>query len=246
MISKPASWIHVRSLAVIVIAFLAPLDAAAVAQVQALPFVRWLGPDQPAYKVAPDADYKSSGPIKGLGYQSTVTFTFTSAFTMTYLPLVMVSKDQISNGDFESGRDGSWTEYSSNSYPLIVQQLAPLVVPHSGSWAAWLGGVPNEVSSITQQVTLPAGNSTLTYYYWGASLDTTCGNDFGQVKVGSTLVDTINLCDSANTRAWVMRTLNLSAYAGQSVSLQFYAQTNGSLNSSLFIDDVALGDQTQP
>jgi hypothetical protein len=148
-----------------------------------------------------------------------------------------VSQNPIHNGDFESGRDGSWIEYSSNSYPLIVHPA----VAHSGSWAAWLGGVVNEVSSITQQVTVPAGNSTLTFYYWGASQETTCGNDVGQVKVGSTLVDTINLCVSANTGAWVKRTVNLSAYTGQSVSLQFYAQTNGSLNSNLFIDDVAFG-----
>jgi uncharacterized repeat protein (TIGR01451 family) len=37
-------------------AFLAHLDADAKAQVDALPFVRWVGPYQPAYKLAPDAN----------------------------------------------------------------------------------------------------------------------------------------------------------------------------------------------
>jgi serine protease AprX len=148
-------------------------------------------------------------------------------------------ENPIQNGDFENGPDGSWVESSSNGYDLIVDSFFPTpVLPH-GHWGVWLGGAPNEISSITQQVSVPVGSSTLSFWYWIGSQESVCGNDFGQVKVGSTVVETINLCQAASTSGWVQRSLDLSAYAGQSVSLQIRAETNGSLNSNLFIDDVA-------
>jgi uncharacterized repeat protein (TIGR01451 family) len=150
-------------------------------------------------------------------------------------------ENPIRNGDFENGRDGSWTEYSANNLTLIVKGFDPWplpVPPHSGSWLAWLGGYPNEISSITQQVTVPSASPTLSFWYWIASQDT-CGNDLGYVVVGSTVIETINLCQAENTGGWVKRTLDLSAYAGQSASLQIRGETNSSLNSNFFIDDVA-------
>ena len=150
----------------------------------------------------------------------------------------VASQDPIQNGDFENGPDGSWTEYSSNGYDLIVDSFSPLVYPHSGSWAVWLGGVSDEVSSITQQITVPSASSTLSFWYWIASWDDTCGNDFGQLRVGSTVIDTFDLCEVENTRGWVEHTADLSAYAGQSVSLQIRAETDSSQNSNFFIDDV--------
>jgi uncharacterized repeat protein (TIGR01451 family) len=41
-------------------AFLARLDAAARERVQAMPFVRWVGPFEPAYKLAADVDYEGA------------------------------------------------------------------------------------------------------------------------------------------------------------------------------------------
>jgi uncharacterized repeat protein (TIGR01451 family) len=152
-------------------------------------------------------------------------------------------QNPVQNGDFENGRDGSWTEYSSNGFTLIGKFFDPWaflpVLPHGGDWVVWLGGASDEISSITQQVTVPAGSSTLSLWYWAASQEDTCGNDFGQVKIGNTVVGTFDLCETGNTGQWAKRTLDLSAYAGQSVSLQIRAQTNGALNSNLFIDDVA-------
>ena len=38
--------------------------------------------------------------------------------------------------------------------------------------------------------------------------------------------------------------VNLGAYVGQAVTLQFRVETNGSLNSNLFIDDVSFTNAT--
>ena len=47
-----------------------------------------------------------------------------------------------------------------------------------------------------------------------------------------------------NTPDWAYRVVNLSAYAGRTVALQFRATTDGSLNSNLLIDDVAFNNAT--
>ena len=82
------------------------------------------------------------------------------------------------------------------------------------------------------------GYSALAYWHWIASEDL-CGYDFGGVLINSTVVDVYDLCSSTNTGGWVKHVVNLSAYAGQSVSLQIRAETDDSLNSNLFVDDVS-------
>jgi bacillopeptidase F (M6 metalloprotease family) len=67
-----------------------------------------------------------------------------------------------------------------------------------------------------------------------------CGFDFGGVLVNNTTVDQFDLCGAADTNGWVQRSVDLSAYAGQNVALQIRVETDSSLNSNLFIDDVAL------
>lgn len=163
-----------------------------------------------------------------------------------YLPVIL-SVPYISpvtpleNGDFEQGPDVGWTESSSNGYPLITGDFATTgVSAHSGSWAAWLGGLNDETSIISQQVTIQPGQTVLSYYYWIGSEDT-CGYDFGGVFVNGTAVVVYDLCDDTSTGGWVRGTHDLAAYAGQSILLEFIVETDDSLNSNLFIDDVALG-----
>jgi hypothetical protein len=100
----------------------------------------------------------------------------------------------ISNGDFENGQDGSWEEYSSNGYDLIVQGFDPTgVTPHSGEWGVWLGGAAYEVSTLSQTVTIPAGNPTLSYWIYLASQETFCGNDTGKITVNNISLESFNL-----------------------------------------------------
>jgi len=147
------------------------------------------------------------------------------------------STPTICNWNFEQGHT-CWTESSTHGWELIVISFPSGVTPHSGSWAAWLGGDYDDTSSIHQQVAIPAGSPNLVYWHWIASADV-CGFDYGRVVVNGTVVDVVNLCGSANTGGWVQHVVNLNAYAGQSVSLQIEAHTDASFNSNLFVDDVS-------
>jgi hypothetical protein len=181
------------------------------------------------------------GDRRGMGSFRFLQPKLSSAEGMTYLylPLVLQSPapSGVTNGNFESGSTG-WVEYSTHEWDLIVTSFPPGVTPHNGSWAVWLGGDHNDISYIQQQVTVPPGSPYLAYWHWIASADS-CGHDLGGVVINGSVVDVYDLCESTSTGAWVQHVVNLSAYAGQSVSLQIRAETNASLNSNLFIDDVA-------
>jgi hypothetical protein len=159
---------------------------------------------------------------------------------LVYLPIILKPLPPLTplvNGNFESGHTG-WSEYSTHGWSTIVTSFPGSVTPHGGSWAAWLGGEYDDISYIQQQVGVPASGYYLAYWHWIASADA-CGYDLGGVLVNGSVVDVYNLCQSANTGGWVKHVVNLSAYAGQSVALQIRVETDSSLNSNLFVDDVA-------
>jgi hypothetical protein len=146
----------------------------------------------------------------------------------------------ITNGDFEDGAIG-WTEYSTHGWDLIVRDFPSGVTARGGSWAAWLGGDHNDISFIQQQVTVPPSSPRFTYWHWIASGDL-CILDVdvaGVIVNGAQVVDRYDLCQSQSTEGWIEHTVNLSAYAGQSISLQIRVETDSSFNSNLFVDDVS-------
>ncbi len=144
----------------------------------------------------------------------------------------------IVNPGFESGPTG-WTEFSSHGWALILNSGFPTgVAPHGGSWAVWLGGEYDDVSYIQQSVTVPSATPYLSYWHWIASADV-CGYDFGFVQVNGVTIHDYDLCDSTSTGGWVRHSVNLGAYSGQTVAIRIGATTDGSLNSNLFVDDVA-------
>ncbi len=156
-----------------------------------------------------------------------------------YLPLVMKQfGGGLVNVGFESGNTG-WTVYSSNARTVIRTSFVGSVTPHTGSWAAWLGGADDELTTLGQlNLSVSSSAPYLTYWRWIASADY-CGYDYGYVTVNLTNVETFDLCDDYDTDGWVKQVLDLSAFAGQAVSLTFQADLDDSLNSNLFIDDVA-------
>jgi len=156
-----------------------------------------------------------------------------------FLPLSISVPPTLTNGNFEAGRGVGWQEYSSNNFALVTDDFSDSeLVPHSGAWLAWLGGVYNETSILSQSVTVPAATPILSYYHVIQSADA-CGNDRFVVRVGGQAVVTTDLCRSTQTGGWARRTINLSSRAGQAVLLEFVVTTNGEKNSNLFIDDVS-------
>ena len=200
-----------------------------------------------AVKAAVDAT-QMNGPICGTGGATptpsgpTPTRTVTRTPTRTPTPggptptptrtPTPVPSSGLINGDFESGRNVGWTEYSSLNYQIVTAGYGM-----NNSWGAWLGGVHNETAEISQRYTVPTAGGTLYYRYRITSSDL-CGYDYGYVRVNNSTRRTYQLCTSNVTNGFAQGSISLSAYAGQTVTLKFRSVTDGALSSSFFIDNV--------
>jgi hypothetical protein len=161
----------------------------------------------------------------------------------------LVVTTPLPDGDFESG-PGTWTELSNHDlgiYPLVVttNDLPQGITPHDGTHAAWFGGFDDDDSSLQQSVTVPAILPKLGAWYWVSSGEVVCGFDVLTVRVNDTVVDTVNLCGANNTGGWTLRTVDLAAYAGQTVTLRVRVVTDSSVNSNLFADTFFFESQTE-
>lgn len=154
-------------------------------------------------------------------------------------PLSPGATDEIANGDFENGQDGSWEEYSFQGYDIILHKDSLPTLPLTGDWAAWLGGADSEVSYIQQVVTLPAEVTWLRFWYWIGSEDA-CGYDYAWVRINDTDLESLDLCVLTNTGDWMQESIDLRAYAGTTVTLKFYVETDDSLISNYLVDHVEL------
>lgn len=161
---------------------------------------------------------------------------------LIYLPAVIHQEVlPLRNGDFEAGTT-VWQESSSKSLRLILRRdELEGMEPHSGEWAAWLGGQVAESSILSQQLTVPLDQTTLTY--WRAvAVPANCGRDVATVLITNPVINDIeqfNLCNARGPE-WTRHTKDLSTYAGATVTLEFRVDTAGNTEpSSLFIDDVA-------
>lgn len=159
-----------------------------------------------------------------------------------YFPAIIKYLDQISNGNFESG-PVAWKEYSAQNYFIILSAPGELQIPpHSGSWAAWLGGENEETASIDQNIVVSATRPYLHYWQWVVSDELDCSRDEVAVLIDAIILTQGNLCQATNTDAWEQRTLDLSPFAGQVVNLKFLVTTDTTAGtiSSLYLDDISL------
>ena len=168
-----------------------------------------------------------------------------SEFWVLMIPAVTAGSRcaAIPNGTFESGNTAC-IEYSELGYEIITNDFPAGLLPHNGSYAAWLGGDDNEISLIEQQVPVSSSCSFLTFYHWIDSADD-CGYDFGFIFINDTLVRTYQLCAARDTGGWRVQSIDLGAYAGQTVDLVFSSATDESNSSSWLIDDVSFQTSAQ-
>ncbi|WP_203841234.1 M28 family peptidase [Winogradskya humida] len=114
--------------------------------------------------------------------------------------------------------------------------------PRTGTRDAYLNGYGStHTDTLTQSVTLPAGCSTYTLSFYlkigTAETTTTTQYDKLTVKAGTT---TLQVFSNLNAGAYTLRSYNLAAFAGQTVSLSFTGVEDSGLKTSFVIDDTAL------
>lgn len=173
-------------------------------------------------------------------YPLTVTGTGSVTHTTTYTLTVKgaggcTGQQLLTNGGFESGTT-PWTG-DTGAIGAHTGQSA-----HGGSRFAWLGGYGSSATdTLSQSVTVPAGCRKATLTYW-LHIDTdetgSVAYDTFKVKVGSTTLTTLSNTDAA--AGYTQRTLDLSPYIGQRITLTFTATEDASLQSSFVLDDAAL------
>ncbi len=165
-----------------------------------------------------------------------VTPTETCGTTTTPAP----SGNLVANPGFESGAS-SWTQTSG----VITNDTG--ASPHAGAYYAWLDGYgAAHTDSVAQTVTVPAASAaTLGFYLRVASDETTTSSAYDTLKVQvtpsggstSTLATYSNLDKGTG---YVSRSVNLSAYAGKTVTIKFLGVEDSSAATSFLLDDVSL------
>lgn len=171
-----------------------------------------------------------------------------TTFHLSFMPSVQVGNvcgsQMINNPGFEQGMEAGWLKSSTNGRNLIYSSGFPSpVAPRSGSWSAWLGNAHNEVATLSQTINPPesATSATLTYWYWIDSAEGACTYDHAWVELNGGLLRLHDLCSSGNTYGWEQASVDLTPYLGQPLNLRFYTDTDGSVTSHFFLDDVTLG-----
>ncbi|WP_125568847.1 Ig domain-containing protein [Nocardioides baekrokdamisoli] len=111
----------------------------------------------------------------------------------------------------------------------------------SGNGYAWLDGYSSAgTDTLSQKVTIPAGcKATLSYWAYIYTDQTSASAiDTMSVTVNGTKVQTLSNANASND--YVQHTIDLSAYAGQTVTVQWTGVQVGSTSTSFLIDDTAL------
>jgi hypothetical protein len=183
---------------------------------------------------------------------SSVTVTATDAttasgsttFSWTVNPASTCTIGQLlGNPGFETGHAPPWKATAG------VVSAAGSEAAHSGTWMALLGGQGvAETGSVRQSVVVPAGCTNDTFSFW-RHIDTTRppatkATDTLKVQVldgpGTTILAT--LATYSNTDAasgFSLVSFNVSAYAGQTITLRFAGREFGSATTTFVIDDAA-------
>jgi Zn-dependent metalloprotease len=176
-------------------------------------------------------------------FNVTITGTGTAATHSTTFSLTVTGGgggcgspgQKLGNPGFETG-SAPWTASAG-----VIGSFAGQT-PHGGTRFAWLNGYGRTTTNtLTQSVALPAGCSNYTLSFW-LHIDTSEGPgtifDRLTVQVGTTTLATYSNLDAA--AGYSLKSFNLAAFAGQTVTLRFTGTEDVSLQTSFVVDDTAL------
>ena len=186
----------------------------------------------------------SGTPTTAGTYNTTVTArdsastpqTGTATFTFTINPAGGgCSGQKLGNPGFESGN----TVWSASSGVIDNSSGRPA---RTGSWKAWLDGYgTTHTDTLSQSVAIPSGcRATLSFYVRIDSSETTSTVVYDRltVRAGSTTLATYSNLNENPT--YVLKSFDISSFAGQTVSINFTGTEDISLQTSFVIDDTAV------
>jgi Zn-dependent metalloprotease len=145
----------------------------------------------------------------------------------------------LSNPGFESGTVG----WLGSAGPITSDPGRPA---HSGSWKMWLGdNGTTATESERQAVTIPSTAIAPTLSYWiRTDTDETGSTVYDTMKVQVISGSTTNTLDTYSNVGtdpnYAKKTFDLSAYVGQTISVQFLMHEDVALQTSFVVDDTAI------
>jgi aminopeptidase S len=175
-------------------------------------------------------------------YTITVTGTGSAVHSASYTLTVngtggcTSAGQKLGNADFETATT-PWTATTG-----VIGANTGDGAPRTGTRDAWLDGYGStHTDTLSQSVTLPTGCSsyTLSFYLKISTAETTTTSQYDKltVQVGTT---TLQVFSNLNASAYTLRSYDLAAFAGQTITLNFTGAEDSSLKTSFVIDDTAL------
>jgi kumamolisin len=147
------------------------------------------------------------------------------------------SGQKLGNPGFETGSASPWTTSTG-----VVSNASAGEAAHGGSYLAWLDGYGSTHNdTLTQSVTIPAGcHATLSFWLHIDTAETTASTAYDKltVKAGSTTLATYSNLNKAS--GYAQKTFDVSALAGQTVTISFTGAEDSGLQTSFVIDDTAV------
>jgi hypothetical protein len=151
----------------------------------------------------------------------------------------------------ENGFGGIYNSTSADWQRLTKGLIAPRSVPNALLFPSCSG--LDEFASVSQTFVVPADAQVLSYHSIGLSTEFgdpggVCPNspDKGEVRINGRRVDLVPLCERLDANgdplpiAWERRTVTVTSYAGQTVTLAFAFQSDDQDGSAWLVDDVAI------
>ncbi|MFE3112965.1 M4 family metallopeptidase [Kitasatospora indigofera] len=142
----------------------------------------------------------------------------------------------LTNGTFEQGTTG-WTQSDDDITNSTLQAA------HGGSWYAWMMGYgTSAIESLSQSnIAVPAtGTPKLTLWLKVTTAESgTTAYDTLKVNVNGTTLATYSNANASS--GYVQKSIDLSAYKGKSVKLEFAGAEDAYLATVFLLDDIAIG-----
>ena len=175
----------------------------------------------------------------------TLRLAFPLLLICLLLPTNARAAEVVKDGSFESPDNPDWEQGGIVFLPICDPSCTEddagggTVAPHTGSKWVWFGGnLAAEEQFVSQEVTIPSGPATLSFWLW---LGAKSGNGFDTFKA---FIDDTELLEvpesSTEYDAYKLVTIDVSAHAGGAHELRFEYAGFGPGATNFSLDDISL------
>ncbi|MDQ6926041.1 MAG: hypothetical protein M3154_07380 [Candidatus Eremiobacteraeota bacterium] len=154
-----------------------------------------------------------------------------------------LSTNILSDPGFESGGFASWPQCGNVNATMSTTRAHTGTYSARGGSAGSTSGEINGDAGVCQLITIPA-SGVLTFWYYGFSNETSMTYAYQEAELFNSSGVTVKMLWQGvdETNAWVQKTIDVSAYAGQSLYLYFGVHGDGYTGAYTiqYVDDVSL------